>query len=213
MSKSTRFVGLDDSKDSIEVAVAESGRDVEVHRFGLIPNTPAALRKLVRQLGRPKALHFVYEAGPSGYGIHRELVSLGANCIVAAPTKTPHFYFKEVHGRDDTPVRLQERGPGCSSSRMTTGNLRRNVLKVLTSPQISDVSVSAHYGHTPRNALMVMDEARYFQGGPHPGGEGDVPALTGLVERGRYTDAAYLTLARLPESEVRAIAEYLVSLP
>jgi transposase len=89
MSKSTRFVGLDDSKDSIEVAVAESGREGEVRRFGLISNTPAALRKLVRQLGRPKTLHFVYEAGPSGYGIHRELVSLGANCIVAAPTKTP----------------------------------------------------------------------------------------------------------------------------
>jgi transposase len=89
MSKSTRFVGLDDSKDSIEVAVAELGREGEVRRFGLISNTPAALRKLVRQLGRPKTLHFVYEAGPSGYGIHRELVSLGANCIVAAPTKTP----------------------------------------------------------------------------------------------------------------------------
>ena len=54
MSKSTRFVGLDDSKDSIEVAVAESGREGEVRRFGLISNTPAALRKLVRQLGRLK---------------------------------------------------------------------------------------------------------------------------------------------------------------
>jgi len=92
--------------------------------------------------------------------------------------------------------------------------------------------------HTPRNALMVMDEDRFLQGGAHPGGEGKVPALTGLIERGRYTDAADLTLAlmygetfgydklssggmaqvqmnlaRLPESEVRAIAEYLVSLP
>ena len=89
MSKSTRFVGLDDSKDSIEVAVAEAGRRGEVRRYGLIANTPAGLRKLVRELGRPKELHFAYEAGPGGYGILRELLSLGANCIVAAPTKTP----------------------------------------------------------------------------------------------------------------------------
>lgn len=89
MSKCTGFVGLDDSKDSIEVAVAESGRNGEVRPFGSIENSPAALRKLVRRLGRPKSLHFVYEAGPGGFGIYRELRSLGADCIVAAPTKTP----------------------------------------------------------------------------------------------------------------------------
>jgi mono/diheme cytochrome c family protein len=92
--------------------------------------------------------------------------------------------------------------------------------------------------HTPRNALMVMDPGRHLRGGPHPDGEGQVPDLTGLVERGRYADADDLTLAlmygetfgydklssggmaqvqmnlaRLPESEVRAMAEYLISLP
>ena len=89
MNKSTRFVGLDDSKDSIEVAVAAAGREGEIRRWGSIENNPAALRKLVRTLGRPKTLHFVYEAGPGGYGIYRELRGLGADCIVAAPTKTP----------------------------------------------------------------------------------------------------------------------------
>jgi transposase len=89
MSKSTRFIGLDDSKDSIEVAVAEARRGGEIRRWGSIENSPAALRKLVRTLGRPKTLHCVYEAGPGGYGIYRELRALGADCIVAAPTKTP----------------------------------------------------------------------------------------------------------------------------
>jgi transposase len=89
MSKSTRFIGLDDSKDSIEVAVADGGRDGEIRWWGSIENTPAALRKLVRTLGRPKTLHFAYEAGPGGYQIYRELQALGASCIVAAPTKTP----------------------------------------------------------------------------------------------------------------------------
>ena len=89
MKHCIRFIGLDDSKDTIEVAVAEAGREGEIRRYGLISNSPIALRKLVRQLGRPKELHFAYEAGPGGYEIHRELLSLGANCIVAAPTKTP----------------------------------------------------------------------------------------------------------------------------
>jgi mono/diheme cytochrome c family protein len=91
--------------------------------------------------------------------------------------------------------------------------------------------------HTPRTWTMAFDESRHMAGAPHPGGEGDVPGLTGLVARGRYKDAADLTLAlqfgetfgydrlssggmadiqmnlaRLPESDVQAIAEYLVSL-
>lgn len=89
MHKCIRFVGLDDSKHSIDVAVASEGRDGEVRFYGTIPNTPEAVRKLVRRLGRPKDLYFVYEAGPCGYGVYRELLALGANCMVAAPSKTP----------------------------------------------------------------------------------------------------------------------------
>lgn len=89
MKDSTRFIGLDDSKDSIEVAVADGGSRAEARRYGVIPNTAEALRKLVRRLGRPKTLNFVYEAGPNGYGIYRELVALGANCQVVAPSQTP----------------------------------------------------------------------------------------------------------------------------
>jgi transposase len=89
MRNCTRFIGLDDSKESIEVAVAESGQRDEARRYGVIPNTPEALRKLVRRLGRPKTLSFAYEAGPNGYGIYRELQALGATCVVVAPTRTP----------------------------------------------------------------------------------------------------------------------------
>ena len=89
MKNGTRFVGLDDSKNSIDVAVASEGRDGEVRSYGTIENTPNALKKLVRRLGRPKDLHFVYEAGPCGYGHYRDLLALGANCMVAAPSKTP----------------------------------------------------------------------------------------------------------------------------
>lgn len=89
MKESTRYIGLDDSRDTIQVAVAEAGRGEEVREHGAISNTPEALRKLVRKLGRPRDLYFVYEAGPGGYEIYRELNALGANCVVAAPSQTP----------------------------------------------------------------------------------------------------------------------------
>src|SRR5262249_28720066 len=81
--------GLDESKDSIQVALAEGGSRGEVREYGSIPNTPVALRKLVRRLGGPKGLNFVYEAGPTGYETFRELRALGANCVVVAPSRTP----------------------------------------------------------------------------------------------------------------------------
>jgi mono/diheme cytochrome c family protein len=103
------------------------------------------------------------------------------------------------------------------------------------------VNAPGHCGecHTPRTFLMALDEDRHLAGGPHPAGkkEGHVPSLRDLIGRGRYADAADLALAltygetfgydkissggmasiqmnlgRLPESDVRAIAEYLVSL-
>lgn len=89
MTNVTRFVGLDDSKEWIDVAVAESGGSREVRSYGRISNRPESLRKLVRQLGPAKRLSFAYEAGPCGYGIYRELKSLGVDCVVVAPSKTP----------------------------------------------------------------------------------------------------------------------------
>jgi transposase len=102
VKQSIKFVGLDDSRDSIEVAVAEAGERVEVRRYGAIPHTPEAIRKLVRKLGRAKDLHFVYEAGPGGYGLHRELEGLGASCMVAAPSQTPRRSGRRIKndGRD-----------------------------------------------------------------------------------------------------------------
>lgn len=89
MKKSTRFVGLDDSKDFIQVAVADGGPGGEVRDWGVIDSGPDALAKLVRRLGRAEDLDFAYEAGPCGYGTYRQLLALGAQCIVAAPSRTP----------------------------------------------------------------------------------------------------------------------------
>jgi transposase len=84
------FVAFDSAKAKHAVAIAEDGRAGEVRYFGEIDNSPAAVRKLVAKLSQQyEQLHFCYEAGPTGYGLHRQLTDLGYACDVVAPTMIP----------------------------------------------------------------------------------------------------------------------------
>ena len=88
MDKGTRFVGLDVHRASIAVAVAGAFGDPEDH--GQIPNDPAAIRRLLDRLGGAGVrLSVAYEAGPTGYALHRQLAALGIECIVVAPSLIP----------------------------------------------------------------------------------------------------------------------------
>jgi transposase len=87
---STAYVALDTSKLRNAVAIASEGRDGEVRYLGEIDNTPAATGKLVRKLAkRHPAVTFCYEAGPTGYGLYRQITGLGHECIVVAPSLIP----------------------------------------------------------------------------------------------------------------------------
>ncbi|TDF93710.1 IS110 family transposase, partial [Paenibacillus piri] len=88
MKLNTKYVGLDVSKETIAVAIADEGR--EASRFwGTITNTEAAVRKLMKQLGEPGQLQVCYEAGPTGYFLYRYLLTLGIECTVIAPSLIP----------------------------------------------------------------------------------------------------------------------------
>ena len=83
-----RYIGLDVHRASISVATAD--HDHPPASYGKIPNEPAAVRKLMTRLGGPDVrLHVAYEAGPTGYVLHRQLTSLGIECIVVAPSLIP----------------------------------------------------------------------------------------------------------------------------
>jgi len=85
--KNIRYIGLDAHAETIAVAIAETGG--EVRSFGTIPNTPEALRKLVRKVGPAEQLRICYEAGPCGYVLYWQLTELGVACEVIAPTLVP----------------------------------------------------------------------------------------------------------------------------
>jgi transposase len=88
--KSKVFVGLDTSKLKISAALAEEGRQGEVRFLGGIDNTPEAVRRLVGKLAsRHSEVLFCYEAGPTGYGLQRQIAALGHECVVIAPSLIP----------------------------------------------------------------------------------------------------------------------------
>jgi transposase len=83
--ENVRFVGLDVHADSIAIAVAEPGRG-EPSGLATIPNDTVMLIKRLRRLGCVKCC---YEAGPTGFGLHRDLEKAGVDCMVVAPSLVP----------------------------------------------------------------------------------------------------------------------------
>jgi transposase len=87
---SEAFVAFDTSKTKHAVAIADGGRGGEVRFLGEISSSPAAVERLIRKLaGRYGKVHFCYEAGPTGYGLYRQIEALGHACLVVAPALIP----------------------------------------------------------------------------------------------------------------------------
>lgn len=81
-------VGLDAHKDTIVIARADPGREPG-RLVSQIAHDVSHLLKALGKIGAPAQLHIVYEAGPTGFGLQRELARRGYVCEVIAPSKTP----------------------------------------------------------------------------------------------------------------------------
>jgi len=90
MEEYNAYVGLDIHKNTIAVAIADAGRNGECRSYGTIGYTAEQLRTLADKLTqRHGAVHFVYEAGPTGYVPCRTLIEAGYDCAVTGPAQIP----------------------------------------------------------------------------------------------------------------------------
>jgi len=84
------FVGLDASKATLAVSVADDGRDGEVRDWGTISTAPTSVEKFLKKLAaRFDRVEICYEAGPTGYGLYRQITAFGFTCYVVAPSLIP----------------------------------------------------------------------------------------------------------------------------
>jgi transposase len=85
MAKARTLVGLDVHATKVVAAVldAETG---ELQMFEMNGDVGGAAGFCA---GLPRPLRAAYEAGPTGYGLARELAVRGVECVVAAPSKIP----------------------------------------------------------------------------------------------------------------------------
>ena len=93
--KQSIYVGLDVHKNSIHVAFS-STKTGECSSLGDVTNDLTRLLAKLKPLGDPAQIQICYEAGPTGYGLHRKLRELGYDCQVVAPAKTPSIASDRV---------------------------------------------------------------------------------------------------------------------
>ena len=83
----TTYVGLDDSKRKLVVAILRPGEREPEQRE--MPKEPHLIQRLFRRLTREGAVAACYEAGVSGYDLYRQITACGVTCQVIAPALTP----------------------------------------------------------------------------------------------------------------------------
>jgi transposase len=85
MAKARTLVGLDVHAMKIVAAVLD-GETGQLRTFAMGGESAAAAGFCA---GLPGPVRATYEAGPTGYGLARELAGRGVECVVAAPGKIP----------------------------------------------------------------------------------------------------------------------------
>jgi len=148
MGNRSMFVGMDVHKETIDISVAEGGRQGEVRHYGVIATDVEALDKVVRALRAPnRVLHVVYEAGPCGFGIHRHLTARGEDCVVVSPSMVPK--------RSGDRVKTDRRDSATLARLHRAGELRAIYVPDATDEAMRDL-VRAR-----EDAVVVATQAKY----------------------------------------------------
>ena len=94
----TLKLGLDIHADSIVVVrILEHSAPQPAQKFGL----PRFREWVQTQLALAQQVHSCYEAGPFGYGLHRQLVKMGIHNVVVQPVCLDEHHKGVNHDKSD----------------------------------------------------------------------------------------------------------------
>jgi transposase len=87
------FGGLDVDKKSMAVTFTDHGT---MRKSFKLPNSGSALLNYTRKQFPGQRVAFVYEAGPTGFGLYDELTAANHSCLVVSPSMVPTVQRKRV---------------------------------------------------------------------------------------------------------------------
>lgn len=155
----TGFVGLDAHAESTAIGFAEAGR--EAPRFvGTVGPKPAELKKALGKLGEPQRLLIVYEAGPCGYTLARELSSQGYRCEVVAPSRIPRRPGERVKTDRRDALMLASLARAGELVAVTIPDERDEAIRDLSRARVDAVRARLKYRQQLK-ALMLRHGRRY----------------------------------------------------
>jgi transposase len=159
------FSGLDVDKRSISVTFTDHDRFLKSLRM---PYSAEHLLNHVRKHFPNKKVAFVYEAGPTGYGLYDGIVAQGYPCLIAAPSMIPKAPGQRVKTNrlDSRSLSENLRGGQLKSIHVRSALYRE--LRHLT--QLRDVLVSELAGMKQRIKSLLLFEGIEFPPAP-PGSQ------------------------------------------
>lgn len=90
----TRYVGLDVHKNTISIAICGGSGDARF--IETIPHDMPLLLKHLKKHAENLPIRVGYEAGPTGYGLHRFLTQNKIECVVVPPSSVPKQSLRRV---------------------------------------------------------------------------------------------------------------------
>lgn len=117
------FVGMDVDKRSIALTQVDH---LGLERSVSMPHEGAVLLSYVRRHLRGRRIAFVYEAGPTGFGLHDTLSQAGYPCLVVTPAAVPTARGRRVRTNrlDSRKLALQLRGGSLEGIRVPSKDYR-----------------------------------------------------------------------------------------
>lgn len=166
------FAGLDVDKKSMATTFSDHATLFKSLR---LPHSATHLLNYVDKHFAGKRIAFVYEAGPTGFGLHDELVARNHTCLVVAPSMVPSVPGKRVKTNrlDSRNLSLRLRG-GELNGIHVPGRCYRELRHLV---QLRDTQMRQLTATKCRIKALLLYEGIAF---PDPSGRWNARAIDGL---------------------------------